>query len=159
MIGWVMPSILALALLMAGVLHFLAARTRHEPSTPARSAPSERERRVFVGPEITPTFLNSLLGGHTQMQADNIVAVYIGKWITLSGSVSQVTASDSSSVFTRSSLVTFDQARGEPMVFMHFDEQWKEQLSILRPGSRITVVGRITKIYRLGINLEQCELA
>jgi hypothetical protein len=155
MTGWVMPSILAFCLVLAGVLHLLAARTRRDPSPtrtevfeeirpPATSPPTlatqDSKGRIFVGPDITPQFLSSLLTGHTEVQAEKLLDIYIGKWIRLSGDLSHVGKFEYGS-----STVMFSSQplMGTPTIVMQFGKAWTERLSVLRLGNNINIIGRI----------------
>jgi tRNA_anti-like len=173
MIGWVMPSILAFCLLLAGVLNLLAARTRREPS-PARPEALQRtsmpmlspsppilpahvstlEERIFVGVDITPQFLSSLHSGHTEVQAGKLLELYVGKWIKLSGAVNHVGKFEYGSSTVMFSTQSFDGVR----VLMSFGAAWTERLSVLRLGNNINVIGRITAVDGLMVKLRECEL-
>jgi hypothetical protein len=169
LVGWLMPSILAVCLLLAGVLHLVAARTRHEPAPartevpekvrmPATSPPAlaaqNSEGRIFVGPDITPQFLVSLLSGHTEVQAERLLDIYVGKWIKVSGDVSHVGKFEHGH-----STVMFTSQRLEvPSIIMHFGGAWTERLSVLRLGNKINVIGRIDLVQELRIFLDDCEL-
>jgi hypothetical protein len=170
MVGWLMPSILAVCLLLAGALHLLAARTRHEPS-PARTEVPERMRapatspprlgaqnlegRVFVGPDITPQFLQSLLKAHTEVQAEKLLDIYVGKWMQLSGEVCHVGKFEYGS-----STVMFagQPDKDDPAVMLYFSKVWTERLSVLRLGNNINVIGRIGSVNGLRVRLDDCEL-
>jgi hypothetical protein len=173
MIGWVMPSILAFCLLLAGVFNLLAARTRHEssqarpealqrtpmpmssPSLPVLPAPVPiLEERIFVGPDITPQFLFSLLSGHTEVQAGKLLDIYVGKWITLAGDVTHVGKFENGS----STVMFSHDSFGGVLVSMEFGASWTGRLSILRQGNNINVIGRITSVDALRVKLEDCEL-
>src|SRR5437879_2916929 len=86
MMGWLMPSILAVCLLLAGALNVLAARTRREslvaqpeifqeapPLSPVSRGPNS-EGRIFVGSDITPSLLANQFREHTEIQARKLLS-------------------------------------------------------------------------------------
>jgi hypothetical protein len=170
MIGWLMPSILAFCLILAGVLHLLAARTQHEPSpdrthvvpdsvrmpvtSPLPLDTPNLEERIFVGPDITPQFLTNLLREHTEVQAAKLLDIYIGKWMALSGAVSHVGKFE----YGSSTVMFSGQVLSSPTIVMLFGKAWTEALSVLRLGNNIKVIGRINSVDLLRIRLDDCEL-
>lgn len=172
MIGWVMPSILAFCLVLAGVLHFLAAKqARHKPlPTHTRTevieerttveppqhttATQDSGQRVFLGPDITPQFLFGLLSGHTEVQAGKLLDIYVGKWMRLSGAVGHVGKFEYGS-----STVSFSsQSFNGVLVYMEFGAAWTERLSVLRLGNNINIIGRVISVTALRVKLQDCEL-
>jgi hypothetical protein len=163
---------------LGGVLHLLAARTRHEvplghshekpvtlitptlapqalTTAPVEATVPKAEKRIFVGPDITPQFLFSLLSGHTEVQAERLLDIYVGKWIKLSGDVNHVGKFEYGS-----STVMFSSqpSKGVPVVAMEFSEAWTGRLSVLRLGNNINVIGRIKSVNAMRVKLEDCEL-
>src|SRR5579863_6187510 len=146
MIGWVMPSILAFCLLLAGVLQLLAARTRHRPSLASPAALQRMplpvfsppppvlpvlvpplEEKIFVGPDITPQFLTDIARNHTYIQASKMLEIYIGKWMKVSGVISNV-----SQISTTLTMVIWSGSvlQEIPSIYLMFDGQWFDRLSI-----------------------------
>lgn len=150
MITWLMPSLLAFCLVLAAILNLLAAHTRHHEPSLASGDISPSSGRIFLGPDITPQFLYSRLEGYTAIQAKKLLDIYVGKWMKLSGAVDHVSESSDGSCLVR--------FRGEIRIYMSFEKKWIDQLSILRPGSNITVIGRIESVEAMGVNLGNCEL-
>ena len=109
----------------------------------------QRPGMVFV--DETPAFLTQFFKQHASIQAKKLVQPYLGKWIKLSN----VTVSDIEAQSQRYR-VPAHCADGE-MVFMYFDEKWFERVSILRRGSQIAIIGRITSLENF-LTLDNCEI-
>jgi len=88
-IGWLMPAVLAVCLLVAGILNLLAARTRsissnsnlhaRSPIPVPVSAPlldTHVEERIFVGANITPEYLLGLFKDHVHTGEEVDRAIY-----------------------------------------------------------------------------------
>jgi hypothetical protein len=98
------------------------------------------------------------------MQAQTLVDPYIGKWMTVSGPLGNVGIKND--YFTQ---VTFDRVKGmfdegsrfelHGVIYMYFRKPGSEELlAMLRPGSEITVVGRLKEVNRIDVHLDDCEL-
>ena len=169
-IGWLMPAVLAVCLLVAGILNLLAARTRsissnsnlhaRSPIPVPVSAPlldTHVEERIFVGANITPEYLLGLFKDHTSIQARKLIEPFIGKWMRVSGDLSEIISSTSDRA-----QVTFS-GRGLTgnlaPVFMYFrTKESVERLAILRRGDSLTIVGKISDINLVQIDLDPCEI-
>jgi hypothetical protein len=112
------------------------------------------ERRVFVGPSITPEYLVGLFEGHTDIHASKMVAPFLGKWMTVDGPLNDVRA-HRDNTFSAS----FARDKGRPYwTFMEFDAEWFDRLQMLRPNDRLTVTGQLDLIRGHDIQLVHCEL-
>jgi len=120
-------------------------------TTPAL-APQNVAGRDYVPTDVTPKFLCSLVEGQTSMLAQKIVEVYIGKWMMVSGTVFNTHER------TLSVGVTLDSDDGK-LVYLTFENTWLEQISVLRKGNRISVVGKISEIEHPGVSMESCEIS
>jgi hypothetical protein len=63
-------------------------------STGDEEVPAARlpDGRTLV--DVTPAYLASLYGEHTEIQADKLLEAFVGKWMRVSGSVEEVFATD-----------------------------------------------------------------
>jgi hypothetical protein len=118
--------------------------------------PYSTPERNYV--DVKPRYLAAFFKSHTAIQAAEMVAVYIGSWIRLSGSVGNVMKNGPTRwqlTFTsRFSLLRVQ----EPTVFMYFvGERWATRLATLRPGDKVIVDGRIREVDTLAVHLEDCE--
>lgn len=99
---------------------------------------------------------------HTGIQAAQMAKPFIGKWIKLSGRLGEVLASTPQ----YGAQLTFqrDDVKGERdcphniVVYMRFDPPWHDRLAILRRDDQLTVIGQISTIAPLVLNLVHCEL-
>jgi tRNA_anti-like len=110
-----------------------------------------KDRRVLVA--VEPGYLTSFFKDHTQLQAEKLVAVYIGKWIKVSGSLQDV--------FTSGKMVVV-RVEGVPRLAYVMSgflaEDWLDHVSVLRRGDRISLVGQITQVSSVSIYLENSQL-
>jgi hypothetical protein len=172
MIDWIMPSILALSLILAGVLHFLAARETRKPSPvlqraqlappPRAMAPQMKfpaatppivlsDKRILI--TISPLELFKFFDGHTSIEADRLLQPYFGKWMQISGEVNSVVH-----VVENITQVSFYLDKGR-IISMSFAEPWFDTVSMLRKGAKVTVLGQLKRVEEAGIvALGNCEI-
>ena len=158
-IGWLMPAVLACCLLVAGILNLLAAKARSISSNSNLhiSSPIPVLERNFLGASITPEYLLSMFGTHTSIQARKLIEPFIGKWLRVSGNLSEVLSSSPD----RAQLTFSDRGVGSKVgtVYMYFrNKNQIERLAILRRGDSLTVIGKIEDINAVQIDLGNCEL-
>jgi hypothetical protein len=133
------------------------------PEAPAKADASPtpvavQEERILL--DVKPEYLVGFFKKYTTAQAQKLVETYIGKWVKISGTVKDVDRS-----------VTLSDKPGDPTVDLstkssegsfrtaaYFKEQrWQDRALVLKPGDKITVFGRITRITWWGLTLEKCE--
>lgn len=116
-----------------------------------------KEYRIFV--PVKPEDLMKIYKDNTEIQASKLAASYIGKWIQVSGTVSEVTTNIG---YNHDTVHVTLNLRDEPFlpyfVLGFPSKQWLERLQILPRGHRITANGQIEKIGSHGLTLENCEL-
>jgi hypothetical protein len=165
-VHWIMPSILAVALIVAGFLHYKAAQvarrqthfypkiaTETQPVSPIISAPIVPLRDGRVMANATPSELVGLWEGHTTAQAEKLTESYIGTWLGVSGQAWDVDIESSG----QSSRVSIDGVDGVMLVFCHFGAECKQQVSVLRKGNSISVFRQVSAIERSTVSLRECE--
>jgi hypothetical protein len=126
------------------------------PTPPMISPLAEiiKPQRIFVGDDVTKEFLIGLLQGRTDIQAQKLVSLYLGKWMKVSGRLGNIL----SSTGTRFQ-VTFEFSGKLTDLYMWFGEQWADRLSIITPGQNLVVIGKITEIGPSSyVSLDECEL-
>jgi hypothetical protein len=118
-----------------------------------RSGRPVLERRSL---ERTPEELAKMFENLTDMQAQRLVAPFIGEWLEVSGSLRSVSAA------RNHVQVMFE---GPPAggwggyVQMYFSaKEWSRRLGLLNRGDRISIRGRIGEIHSFGVLLGDCEL-
>jgi hypothetical protein len=120
--------------------------------------PSTRgDERIFVSASITPAHLLSFFKDRTSIQAQKLVAPFIGKWMKLSGNLDEVLSSNPS----RAQVTFSGRGLGSELacVYMCFrTEDSIDRLSILKRGDSMAVVGRITHADAIQLDLDNCEL-
>lgn len=117
--------------------------------TPVTS--SDSSERVFV--EETPEYLMGLASGLTAVQFKQATAIYINKWLKVSGPVANV----SEGVAGDTMFVTVNTGNSD-MIRMYFKRRWWDRLALHRVGQSFSAIGQINQINRLDIVLENCEL-
>lgn len=123
------------------------------PSAPI--PPPSRQKRVFV--DATTEDLTSRFKGHTSFEADTLLKPFIGKWMRVSGPLSDVSG------YEWGLSVIIDQKRLEKSVqplFVNaiFDSQSLDRISTITPKTPIHVVGQIALINSYSVRLNHCEL-
>ena len=106
----------------------------------------------FLSEDITPPFLMSLYKINTEIQAEKLVASYLGQWMTVSGEVVDVAKSGDSD---HRPMV---QAGPGGAYLFKFSPVWEGRVSGIRRASHITVTGRLEQVHSLFITLNDCEI-
>jgi putative nucleic acid binding protein len=153
MIGWLMPSILVVCILLTGVLNFLAARERRRPTAtmPTPEALRTQTRLASRVPtNATLSQLTEIWKHNTAVQAKKLSEVYIGTWITVSGSVYDVKQ-------YRNEFHVQVAGSGVSIVSCAFALEWDQRCSGLRKGDSISVLGKVSDFDQALIWLGECE--
>ena len=122
-----------------------------EERVPAARLP---DGRTLV--DVTPGYLASLYGEHTEIQADRLLEAFVGKWMRVSGSVEDVFALGEN----RASVTFPYEGPSDPSVVMRFRGKAiiDNELRVLKKGDRIAVIGQIESAGPYLVTLENCEL-
>lgn len=102
-----------------------------------------------------PENLMQIYKGRTDLQGDKLAEAYIGKWIAVSGDVSNIVDVGILPFLSRTMVMFMDKSNH--VVGMTFDGK-ADELRLLRPSSHIKVVGRIKTIQETSVQIEDCEL-
>jgi tRNA_anti-like len=120
---------------------------------PENTAQGEKREIVDVTPEYLIGFYRQ---GHTSVQARKLAEAFLGKWIKVSGPVGDILGAYDNQrmvVFSDRSIYEHD------FVNMFFRDNTRfGQLSTLKPGDMITVIGQVQDVNQLEIWLNNCEL-
>lgn len=161
---WIMPSLLAAALIVAGFLHYKAAQTsqsskRENPksSSPTLSTAFDAPGAAAKDLERVMCKLGSLdLCGiyreHTSGQADMLVAPYIGTWLIEQGLVY-----DTQMGGDKWHVTAYVKPGEYPMLSCDFGKD-DRRIGMLRRNDQVKILGRITSIIATWIYLADCEL-
>ena len=107
--------------------------------------------RIFV--DASPEYLMGFYNEHTSAQVDRLTTPYIGKWMRVTGIVLDVDSEPGRTI------IRLGGKSIRPMVTALFTEQkWIERVETLRQNQPITVIGQISRIGRISLWLEQCEV-
>jgi hypothetical protein len=127
-------------------------RAAHSAEIAEEAAPgtlTTAGQRIVI--DINPKYIFDLIGDKISTEADRLTAPYIGKWITLSGKVKNV------SVGQYSGKITTEEVDDYQIGF-EFSPSWNERLNIITTGENILVRGKIYQIRRYRLELVECEL-
>ena len=132
------------------------------PTKPtASSYPERQEVRISVGKEITPQFLLGLYATQTSVQAGKVSEIYIGKWIHVSGVVTDVQEfNDLDGDLTMVHLhIQGDQPKKRSaLVLSVFRRPWAERALMLTRGANVNIFGQIKETSWKWLDLDHCEL-
>jgi len=110
--------------------------------------------RILV--DVTPQYLTGFFKEHTDIQAKKLLEAFVGKWIRVSGPVGDVYRNDEN----HATVYFYPPTYGRTQVLMYFNDKTiiENQLSVLRKGDRITVIGQIDWASSGALELDNCEL-
>jgi hypothetical protein len=119
-------------------------------SLPA-TIPVPKPQRVLI--DVTPSYLMGLYENRTSLQGDALAVAYIGKRMTVTGQVLDISQASASSDF-------FVQFRDNDNKYIaaHFPRELSEQISHIPHGATITVSGEIETVDTTRLTLKDCEL-
>ena len=107
-------------------------------------------QRIFV--TETARDLIKMFNEHTEIRATKLVQPYLGKWLSISGTLGNV------SVPTKTCIGASIHDKKGQYVSLTFDRQWGERLEIMKQGAPVSVIGKIERIQSLYVSLVDCEL-
>jgi hypothetical protein len=157
------PGAIATFVFGFGYLIFDNRRLHHATSPPAAlpasiapfSAPVVMEHdRVVV--DATPQYLVGLFQTHLRHQAQRLVSPFIGKWLKISGTVSNV--SEHKRWWTVSMWLPYDSRPSAFLASLRFEPQWGDRLSVVSRDTEINVIGQIDEVTSTDLSLEHCEI-
>jgi hypothetical protein len=121
---------------------------------------SSVKERVFVPPELTPERLLSFFQDNTDIQATELTKDRIGQWIPFTGTLRNVGPFNG-----YLAQVSFEKNYVQPRtwfddadIYCYFGKAQIDRLRVLKRGDKITVIGQISIIRRLILELDNCEL-
>ena len=102
------------------------------------------------GTSLTPEDLVGIYKDRTTLQGQKLAATYMGKWMTVSGKVEDISPAREQ--------IYIMMYHGQIIVTMYFEEKFIEPISALSVGNDVTVRGKIHNIEATLIRLVSCEL-
>jgi hypothetical protein len=108
----------------------------------------------------TPKDLVGVFNQRTTTQGEKLARNYRGKWIRVSGKISDVSVESGLDLiaWSRAVRMTLMKSVDEPSLHLWFSGKWASSLSVLREGDSVTVLGQIDSVERYSIWLRKCEL-
>jgi hypothetical protein len=104
--------------------------------------------------DTTPQYLADLRKNRTELQAETLIARYIGKSLKISGKIQSVSSTERGR-----SIVSFETENiGDAFVMMWFDQKWSDRLSVFQKGDKITVIGKLKSVGKYDVQLDNCEI-
>lgn len=130
-----------------------AAKKKNSPA-PASASPPEK---VFVPDGVTPSSLMALCDGKTAMQAEALTNVYVGKWIEISGSLTNISDHGESLYVSVNVATVFSGMRTTATVWLTFKGD-RDFLEMLQKGAQLVAIGKIRRIRNVSMDFDDCEL-
>jgi hypothetical protein len=119
------------------------------PTSVATAMPTPPKEKLFI--DVSPAYLTELYKNRTSIQGDVLASAFMGKWISATGSVSDVTGYDN-----YSNIVLFDNDR--TMISAVCYGETKKKADGISKGRTVTVEGEISAIDDMRVRLENCEI-
>ena len=107
-------------------------------------------KRIIV--TDAPEYLAGFFENRTNIQGTKLAEPYIGKWIRISGSLSNVYE------YGDFVVIFIHKPFPSPTIEMYFGKEWIEHISVLKIGDDTKVLGKIKEISSGTVTLENCEL-
>jgi hypothetical protein len=120
---------------------------RPQATPESLTAPVPEPPRVWL--DIKPSYLMGLYENTTEIIGDALAAAYIGKWITVTGTVQDV-----SRISDKSLIVTISDEEGKYLTAVFPDD---EDVSKLRHMATVTIYGQIRDVSSLRVALVKPE--
>jgi hypothetical protein len=109
--------------------------------------------RIII--DLKPAELTAPYKSYTSAQADALTALYIGKWMHVSGPMRDAQSFGSfMQVTLEDTLRLYDVG----VIYLYFSEEWFDRLSVLKRGCVITVLGKVKNVGSAELHLKDCEL-
>ncbi len=113
--------------------------------------PTPKPNKIFVN--VSPSYLVGFYNNNrTKAQSDEYVAAYIGKWITVTGTVCDIRTTVTGTLYVQ----IFDNDR--ILISAMLNEESSETISHITRDATITVRGEINLVDKSGVMLRTCEL-
>lgn len=129
----------------------------HDPAQtdvmkPTGEKPGTPTQRIYT--PRTPAELSALVKKeYTELQAEHITKPHTGTWMRLSGKVEDIKKIGGDPV-----IYVALPSKGEPAIGCQINEKWIPRIRVLGKGDRVNFTGKINRIYRGYISLDDCEI-
>ena len=115
-------------------------------SDPVIIPPERKEGKIFV--DSGPEYLVGLIKNRSRIQAQKLLEPFLGKWIGVRGTVTNI-------------YPDFVSLNGEvPKLFvtMMLNDKNRERFHMLELNKSISVIGKLKDLRQFDVELEECEL-
>jgi hypothetical protein len=120
------------------------------PQTPHPPPTSASSERVIV--DVSPQTLMNFYKGRTGLEAQRLLAPYLGKWTNLTGNIDDIQQAPSRGVQIQFKLSPYSEA------ILIFDSDWLDRLSVLPPHASISALCQIDTVGVSGASFVHCQL-
>jgi hypothetical protein len=103
-----------------------------------------------------PNTLMQIYREHTDLQADKLAKAYLGKWIVVSRDITNISDVSGGTTPRRTMILSMEKTTFA-VVTMIFNDK-ADELSLLRRGTHVKVIGQIAGINEINLRLDNCEL-
>lgn len=129
---------------------------------PEGSVSAIREQRIFVSRQVEPYDLCRLYKGHTDIQAKKLLEPYIGKWMHIVGSISDMTFQEripTDEIWITAVAPIKKDEKNAPTIFLRFDhQQWAERILTMKVGHKVKAIGKVESAESWNVSFIGCEL-
>ncbi len=141
--------------------------TQLTPAAPSDTRPSTGTTNDQL--DIAPEKLLDFYEKYNEAQAEGLVQPYIGKWLEMSGRVTEVRRElaplreDTRGIKYAINVAIETRRQGSPKSHIvtqaiFEDQRWMDRAVVLKRGENIKVRGMIKSVYSSGFHLEHCEI-
>jgi len=132
-----------------------ASRVAHEVAEERLDTPEQPEATLWsvAGTDVAIPHLKKIVAGKTGAQAQVLLADYLGKRMTVSGQVKDVSPYGA----MPGGLIAI-RKDGE-FIFAYFKSMTDPRFTAMSAGDSVTVRGILDSVSKLSVDLVQCELA
>jgi hypothetical protein len=118
---------------------------------------SRKATRIREFTDASPAELLETASATTAIQAAKILESHYDKWLRASGPLDNVTPWDRDFGFSMVTLSNY-QLTNQINFFFNDRKTVEDRLGELRPGTQLTIVGKISEIRAHNITLKKCEI-
>jgi hypothetical protein len=112
--------------------------------------PEPQAQKIFI--DVSPTYLTDLYKHRTSVQGDALAAVYLRKWMSVTGKVADI------SVGYGGNMQVLISSEDEKIVSALFLAKDREKISHIAHDTTITIRGQLWEINDYSIKLRNCEI-
>jgi hypothetical protein len=127
-----------------------------QPVPASAPTPKPKPQKVFVN--VSPSYLLDLYNDRTTLQGDALASTYIGKWITATFKVYDISQPHPSVILIQSIEQQFFDPGGLRWISASFIAESSEEVLQVQKDATITVRGKISSVDKIRVTIDNCEL-